>query len=102
MRSPASAVKGLGAALATICAVGIAFPGDWGFLAPTPWRSVDIVVVMAALGGFAALGLVPWIATAPTADEGGAKPVVARRACVGGVAGIWLAVAFSLPAPQAK
>ena len=102
MRSPAGTVEGLCAASATIFAVGIAFLGYWGFLDPTPWRSVDILVVIAALGGFGALGLVPWIATAPSTDEGEAKLVIARRAFIVGVAGIWLAVAFSLLAPHAK
>jgi hypothetical protein len=102
MRSPAGTVEGLCAASATIFAVGIAFLGYWGFLEPTPWRSVDIMVVIAALGGFGALGLVPWIATAPSADDGEARLTLARRAVLVGVAGIWLAVAFSLLVPHAK
>jgi len=102
MRSPGGTVEGLCTASATIFAVGIAFLGYWGFLEPTPWRSVDILVVIAALGGFGALGLVPWIATASSADEGEAKLALARRAFLAGVVGIWLAVAFSLLGPLAK
>ena len=102
MRSPAGALEGLCAASATKFAVGIAFLGYWGFLEPTPRRSVDILVVIAALGGFGALGLVPWIATAPFADEGEAKLSFARRAFVVGVAGIRPAVAFSLLASNTK
>jgi hypothetical protein len=102
MRAPAGTVEGLCTASATIFAVGIAFLGYWGFLEATPWRSIDFLVVIAALGGFGALGLVPWIATAPTADEDDTKLVHARRAFLVGVAGIWLAVALSLLGPHAK
>ncbi len=102
MRSPAGTVEGLCAASATIFAVGIAFLGYWGFLEPTPWRSVDVLVAVAALAGFGALGLVPWVATAPSADEGEAKLALARRAFLAGVVGIWLAVAISLLGPHAK
>jgi hypothetical protein len=102
MRSPAGTVEGLCTASATIFAVGIAFLGYWGFLEPTPWRSLDVLVVLAALGGFGALGLVPWIATAPAADDDETKLLLARRAFLAGVAGIWLAVAISLLGPHAK
>jgi hypothetical protein len=102
MRSPPGTVEGLCTASATIFAVGIAFLGYWGFLEPTPWRSLDVLVVLAALGGFGALGLVPWIATAPAGDDDEAKLVLARRAFLAGVVGIWLAVAISLLGPHAK
>jgi hypothetical protein len=49
-----------------------------------------------ALIGFAALGLVPWIATTPVEHEGGEKVVPARWAFVVGVGAIWLAVVVSL------
>jgi hypothetical protein len=49
-----------------------------------------------------ALGLVPWIATAPAGDDEEAKLVLARRAFLAGVVGIWLAVAISLLGPHAK
>jgi hypothetical protein len=49
-----------------------------------------------ALIGFAALGLVPWIATTPVEREGDERVVRARWAFVIGVAAIWLAVVVSL------
>ena len=104
MRSPSGSVEGLCSASATIFAVGIAFLGYWGFLEPTPWRSLDVVVIIAALAGFGALGMVPWIATAPAAadTDADAKIALARRAFALGVVGIWIAVALSLLGSHTK
>jgi len=73
-------------------AVGMAFLGYWGVYEPGHWRGSDFVVVILALVGFAALGSVPWIVTAPVAEEGEEKVVAARRALAVGVALIWLSV----------
>ncbi len=48
-----------------------------GLYEPGGWRSADLVIVVLALVGFAALGSVPWIVTTPVADDGEEK-VAAR------------------------
>jgi hypothetical protein len=96
MRPPPGTVEGLCTASATIFAVGIAFLGYWGFLEPLPWRFSDVMVVAAALGGFAALGMVPFIATTPMAEDDQRPIVMARWAFAFGVVAIWCAVLFSL------
>jgi hypothetical protein len=72
------------------------FLGLWGFRDPGPWTGVDRVVMALALIGFAALGLVPWIATMPVEREGQEKIVPARWAFLVGVAALWLALVVSL------
>jgi len=100
MRSPQGSVEGLCSASSTIFAVGMAFLGYWGFLEPAPWRSTDVMVAVAALAGFAALGLVPWIVTTPVVEEGQDKAVPARRVFALGVIALWFAVLFSLLGPH--
>jgi hypothetical protein len=73
-------------------AVGMAFLAYWGVYEPVSWRGSDLVVVILALFGFAALGYVPWIVTTPVPEEGVEKVVGARRAFALGVALIWLSV----------
>jgi hypothetical protein len=80
----------------------MAFLGYWGFLEPTPWRLTDVVVTVAALAGFAALGLVPWIITAPVAEEDQEKTALARQTFAVGIIALWFAVLFSLLGSHAK
>jgi hypothetical protein len=96
MRAPQGSVAGLCSASAAIFSVGMVFLGVWGFRDPGPWTGVDRLVMALALIGFAALGLVPWIATTPVEREGDERVVAARWAFVIGVAAIWLAVVVSL------
>jgi hypothetical protein len=96
MRAPQGSVAGLCSASAAIFSVGMVFLGVWGFRDPGPWTAVDRVVMALALIGFAALGLVPWLATTPVEHEGEEKVARARWAFVVGVAAIWLAVVVSL------
>jgi hypothetical protein len=96
LRPPPGSVDGLCAASATIFAVGIAFLGYWGFLDPPPWSVMDLLVIAFALGGFAALGLVTWIATKPAVEGDFRHVAAARRAFGSGVIALWLAVLVSL------
>ena len=96
LRPPPGSVDGLCAASATIFAVGIAFLGYWGFLDPQPWSKLDLLVIAFALGGFAALGLVTWIATKPAAEGDFSHVTAARKAFGCGVIALWLAVLVSL------
>jgi hypothetical protein len=96
MRAPQGSVAGLCSASAAIFSVGMVFLGVWGFRDPGPWTGADRIVMALALIGFAALGLVPWIATTPVEHEGDERVVPARWAFVIGVASIWLAVVVSL------
>lgn len=96
MRAPSGAVAGLCSASATMFSVGMAFLGYWGLYEPGGWRSADLVIVILALVGFAALGSVPWIVTTPVADDGEEKVVAARRALALGVVLIWLSVFVSV------
>ncbi|AVA24032.1 hypothetical protein [Rhizobium sp. NXC24] len=95
MRAPSGSVPGLCSASATMFAVGMAFLGYWGVYEPGGWDRSDLIVVVLALIGFAALGSVPWIVTTPVAEEGQEKIVAARRALLLGVALIWLSVLVS-------
>jgi hypothetical protein len=53
--------------------------------------------VLLALGGFACLGLVPFMATRPVESESNDAGIrVARRLFLGGVSAIWLAVTLSV------
>ncbi|AIC29858.1 hypothetical protein IE4771_PB00127 (plasmid) [Rhizobium etli bv. mimosae str. IE4771] len=67
-----------------------------GLYEPGGWRSADLVIVVLALVGFAALGSVPWIVTTPVADDGEEKVAAARRALALGVVLIWLSVLVSV------
>ncbi|MBB5536460.1 hypothetical protein [Rhizobium giardinii] len=96
MRAPSGAVAGLCSASATMFAVGMAFLGYWGLYEPGGWRSADLVIVVLALVGFAALGSVPWIVTTPVADDGEEKVAAARRALALEVVLIWLSVLVSV------
>ena len=72
------------------------FLGYWGFMEPPPWTVGDFCVVVPALIGFASLGLVPWIATAPVEAECDARVPAARRAFLLGVCSIVGAVIIAL------
>jgi hypothetical protein len=97
MPTPTGSVPALSAASATIFSIGIVFLGYWGLYEPTPWRAVDIVVIVFALGGFVCLGLVPWMATSPVVPENSdARVRIARHLFLVGVTGVWLAVAISV------
>jgi hypothetical protein len=96
MPSPTGSVPALSSASATIFSIGIVFLGYWGMHEPTKWRAGDTVVFVAALIGFACLGLVPWIATSPVEPESSdARVRIARHLFLAGVTSIWLAVAMS-------
>jgi hypothetical protein len=97
MPSPQGSVTALSSASATVFSVGIVFLGYWGVSEASGWRPVDRVVAALALIGFALLGLVPWMATAPVEPEtSDAKVRVARYMFVFGVASIWLAILVSV------
>jgi hypothetical protein len=97
MPTPTGSVPALSAASATIFSIGIVFLGYWGLYEPTHWRVADIVVFVAALIGFACLGLVPWMATSPVVPEtSDARIRIARHLFLTGVMAIWLAVAISV------
>jgi hypothetical protein len=97
MPSPTGSVPALSAASATVFSIGIVFLGYWGMYEPTKWRVADVVVVVFALGGFACLGLVPWMATSPVEPEASDGRVqIARHLFLSGVICIWLAVTVSL------
>jgi len=96
MRAPAGSVVGLCSASATLCAMGMAFLGYWGVHEPTPWRAVDVVVIVLAFIGFALLASVPWIVTTPVAEESAERIPRARRAFALGVVAIWLAAILAI------
>ena len=97
MPTPTGSVPALSAASATIFSIGIVFLGYWGLYEPTKWRVADIVVFVAALTGFACLGLVPWMATSPVEPENSdARVRIARHLFLTGVIAIWFAVATSV------
>ncbi|AYG63269.1 hypothetical protein QD460_16775 [Rhizobium jaguaris] len=96
MRAPTGSVTGLCSASATMFAVGMAFLGYWGVYEQGPWHTVDYVVLVLALIGFAALGSVPWIVTTPVAEEDAEKVGTARRAMALGTMLIWLAVGIAV------
>lgn len=76
--------------------MGMAFLGYWGVHEPTPWRFIDVMVIVIAFIGFAALASVPWIVTTPVPEESAERIVAARRAFVIGVAAIWLAAVVAI------
>lgn len=97
MQSPAGSVAALSAASATIFSIGIVFLGYWGIHEASAWHFADVLVAVLALGGFICLGLVPWLATAPTenpADESHFR--IARHLFLAGVAALWLAITTSI------
>ncbi|MEW6340850.1 MAG: hypothetical protein RXR20_03120 [Paraburkholderia sp.] len=97
MPSPTGSVVALSSASATTFSIGIVYLGYWGIHEPSPWKFVDALVVLFALGGFACLGLVPWMATRsvePESSDAGIR--VARRLFLSGVSAIWLSVALSI------
>ncbi|SMG51279.1 hypothetical protein [Paraburkholderia susongensis] len=97
MPSPTGSVAAISAASATVFSIGIIFLGYWGMYEPTAWRAADVVVVVFALGGFACLGLVPWMATSPVDSESDDSRIrIARHLFLSGVSAIWLAVAVSV------
>jgi hypothetical protein len=97
MPSPTGSVVALSSASATAFSFGIVYLGYWGVHEPAPWKFTDALVVLLALGGFACLGLVPFMATRPVESESNDAGIrVARRLFLGGVSAIWLAVAFSV------
>lgn len=97
MPSPTGSVVALSSAASTVFSIGIIFLGYWGIHESTPWRFSDVLVVVLALGGFACLGLVPWLATRSVESEANDAGVrIARRMFVSGMSAIWLAVALSV------
>jgi hypothetical protein len=96
MRAPAGSVVGLCSASATLCAMGMAFLGYWGVHEPTPWRAIDVVVIVVAFMGFALLASVPWIVTTPVAEESAERIPWARRAFALGVVAIWVAAVLAI------
>lgn len=91
MRAPSGSIVGLCSTSATMFAVGMALLGYWGVHEPVPWTWPDLLVVVLAFVGFAALGSVAWIATTPVPEESAEKVVLARQALAVGVVSIWLA-----------
>ena len=107
MQSPQGSIVALSSASATILSVGVIFLGYWGFMEPPPWTFSDFCVIVPALSGLGALGLVPWLATTPVADERDARIKPARRAFLLGVGAIVAAIVIALytntlphPAPR--
>jgi len=95
-RAPTGSVTGLCSASATMFAVGMAFLGYWGVYEQGRWHTIDYLVMVVAIIGFAALGSVPWIVTTPVAEEDADKVVDARRAMALGTALIWMAVCIAV------
>jgi hypothetical protein len=97
MPSPQGSVVALSSASATVFSIGIVFLGYWGINEPTGWTGIDRLIAALALLGFAFLGLVPWMATAPVEPEtSDAKVRIARRMFIAGVGFIWLAIVVSV------
>jgi hypothetical protein len=97
MPSPTGSVVALSSASATAFSFGIVYLGYWGVHESAPWRFTDVLVVLLALGGFACLGLVPFMATRPVEPETNDAGIrIARRLFLGGVSAIWLAVTLSV------
>jgi hypothetical protein len=97
MPSPTGSVVALSSASATTFSLGIAYLGYWGVHEPGPWVFKDVLVVVFALGGFACLGLVPFMATRPVAQESDDTGVrTARYLFLAGISAIWLAVMLSV------
>ena len=97
MPSPTGSVVALSSASATTFSIGIVYLGYWGIHEPAPWRFTDSLVVLLALGGFACLGFVPWMATRSVETETGDAGIrVARRLFLVGVTAIWLGLALSI------
>lgn len=97
MRFPAGTVVALSSASSTVFSIGMIYLSYWGLHEPGPWRIGERIVVAVALGGFACLGSVPWLASRPgntSDDELGL--LRARRAFLCGVSATWLAVVLSL------
>ncbi|MBK3745211.1 hypothetical protein G3A39_39185 [Paraburkholderia aspalathi] len=92
MHAPSGSVAGLCSASATMFAVGTAFLGYWGLNDAGAWSWPDVLVVTLAFIGFAALGSVPWLATAPVLEGERENVVAARRAFAIGVILIWMSV----------
>lgn len=95
-RAPTGSVTGLCSASATMFAVGMAFLGYWGVYEQGRWHTIDYLVMVVAIIGFAVLGSVPWIVTTPVAEEDADKVVDARRAMALGTALIWMAVCIAV------
>ena len=96
MQSPQGSVVALSSSSATILSVGVIFLGYWGFMEPPPWTFGDFCVIVPALVGLASLGMVPWIATSPVADERDAKVGLARRLFLLGIGATVLAIVVAL------
>jgi hypothetical protein len=96
MQSPQGSIVALSASSATILSVGVIFLGYWGFMEPPPWTFGDFCVIVPALLGLVSLGMVPWIATTPVADDRDAKVGLARHAFLLGVSAIVLAIVAAL------
>src|ERR1700761_6277835 len=97
MPSPTGSVPALSGASATIFSIGIVFLGYWGMYEETKWHVSDVLVFVFALLGFAFLGLVPWVATAPVEpDTSDSRVRIARHLFLAGVIAIWLAVTLSV------
>jgi hypothetical protein len=97
MPSPQGSVVAISSASATVFSIGIAFLGYWGIIEPGGWTRSDRFIAALALVGFACLGLVPWMATAPVeSDTPDAKMRIARHLFLAGAAFVWVAIVVAV------
>jgi hypothetical protein len=97
MPYPAGTVAALSSAAATVFSIGIAFLGYWGIHQGGTWHFADVTVVILAMAGFICFGLVPWFATHPVNHPDDDSLIrYARRAFLGGVGALWLAILVSI------
>ncbi|APR38642.1 hypothetical protein [Paraburkholderia sp. SOS3] len=97
MPSPQGSVVAISSASATVFSIGMAFLGYWGINEPGGWTRADRLIAALALIGFACLGVVPWMATAPVAsDTPDARMRIARHLFMAGAAFIWIAIVVAV------
>jgi hypothetical protein len=97
MPSPQGSVVAISSASATVFSIGMAFLGYWGINEPGGWTRTDRLIAAFALIGFACLGVVPWMATAPVGpDSPDAKMRIARHLFMAGAAFIWIAIVVAV------
>ncbi|MDQ7978322.1 hypothetical protein QYH69_13815 [Paraburkholderia sp. SARCC-3016] len=97
MPSPQGSVVAISSASATVFSIGMAFLGYWGINEPGGWTRADRLIAALALIGFACLGVVPWMATAPVEpDTPDARMRIARHLFMAGAAFIWIAIVVAV------